>query len=99
MAIQVNTASVLSSAEQIDRLNRRIHTDLDIVNSEMLQLQQNWQGEAATFGIGQYEHIKNSYEDARFDVVDEMVCFMKKVVGANYNTTEKKVSKAASAFR
>lgn len=99
MAIQINTATVINTAEQIDTLNKKIRDDMFDVDTAIRMLRQNWAGEASNSCANRYEHIKASFSDARFSVVNGIVSFMRKQVGETYETMEKAVSSAAAAFK
>lgn len=99
MAIQINTAAVLATANQIDMLNKKIRDQLSDVDSAIQALQRCWEGEAASSGVNKYNYIKRSFSDARFSVVNGIVSFMKVQVGEGYEATEQAVSKAAAAFK
>lgn len=99
MDLLINTAAVLSTAEQIDTINKQIRDDLADVDNAIKALQQSWESEAAGSCSNKYEYIKRSFSDRRFSVVNQMVSFLKNQVGEGYETTEKTLSSAASAFK
>lgn len=99
MAIQVNTEAVRLVADQIDAANKSMRNDLSGVDNAIRALQQAWQGEASNACANKYEHIKSSFSDARYRVVNNMVSFMRVQVGESYETMERKLSNAASAFK
>lgn len=99
MAIQVNTGSVLATADQIDTINKKIREGLSEVDMAIRSLQQHWEGEASNSCANKYEYIKHGSSDARFSVVNSVVSFMRNQVGEGYEATEHSVSAAASAFK
>lgn len=99
MAIQVNTAVVLTTADKIDMLNKKIRDELSEVDIAIRSLQQSWEGEASYSCNNKYECIKRDFSDARFSVVNGIVSFMRNQVGEGYEATERAVSGAASAFK
>jgi uncharacterized protein YukE len=99
LAILINTAAVSATAEQIDTLNRSMRDDLSDIDSAIRSMRQVWGGEAATSSVNKYDYIKRSFSDTRYSVVNGLVSFMKRQVGEGYDTTEQKVSTAASAFK
>lgn len=99
MAILINTAVVSNTADQIDTVNKKIRDDLSDIDSAIRKLQQNWEGEASSSCTNKYEHIKRSFSDARFSVVNDFVTFIRKQVDEGYEVTEKTVSSAAAAFK
>ena len=99
MAIQVNTAAITSAADQIDAANKKIRDELSAIDSALKTLQKSWEGEASKSCVSQYDHIKRSFSEERYSVVNGLVLFMRNQVGAGYETTEKSVSSAASAFK
>ena len=100
MDILINTAEVLSTADQIDTINKKIREDLANLDSAIKTLKNNWEGEASNSCTNRYDYIKNSFSDSRFTVVNEMVYFMRSNVGEEYERLEKTlVDTAASAFK
>lgn len=99
MAIQVNTASVLATADQIDTINKKIREGLSEVDMAIRSLQQDWEGEASYSCTNKYEYIKRDFSDTRFSVINSVVSFMRNQVGEGYEATEHSVSSAASAFK
>ncbi len=99
MAIQINTAIVSATADQIDILNKKIRDELSDVDLAIQALQYCWEGNAASSGFNKYSYIKRSFFDARYSVVNGIVSFMKVQVGEGYEMTDQAVSTAASAFK
>ena len=99
MAIQINPAAVSSAADHIDTTNKKIQDGLTEIDAALRTLRQNWEGEAANTCVSKYEYIKRTFSDSRFSVVNGMVSFMRNQVGEGYETTEKNVATAASAFK
>ncbi len=99
MAIQINTAVILNTADQIDTINKKIRNNLSDVDSAIRMLQQSWESEASNSCANKYEYIKRNFTDARFSAVNGFVSFMRNQVGVGYETTEQAVSIAASAFK
>lgn len=99
MAIQINTASVSTAAEQIDSINKKMRAEMENLDSAIRTLQQHWNGEASNTCANKYEHIRRNFSDARFSVVNGVVSFMRNQVREGYETTETSVSNAASAFK
>lgn len=99
MAIQINTPAVIATADQIDTLNKRIRDDLSDIDSAIRTLQHSWEGNASASCVNKYDYIKGSFSDVRFSVVNDLVAFMLNQVAEGYETVEKAVASAASAFK
>ena len=99
MAIKVNTAVVKSTANQIATVNKNIKNDFTAVQNAINSLNTNWDGSASEAAFRKFNDIKNKHYDKRYGVVNDMVSFMLKQVGENYEGTETIISSAASAFK
>lgn len=99
MAINVNIAVVKSTAYQIATVNKNIKNDFTAVQKAINSLNNNWDGTASDAAFRKFNNIKNTYYDNRFNIVNDMVNFMRKQVGEGYEDTEATVSSAASAFK
>jgi uncharacterized protein YukE len=99
MAILINIDAVRTTAEQIDVANKTMRDDLAAVDTVIRTLQQSWQGEGSAACTGKYDYIKRTYPDVRYQVVNNMVTFLKNQVGDSYDQAERKISSAASAFK
>lgn len=99
MDILINTAAVSTTADQIDRINKKIREELTEIDSAIRILQQGWEGEASKSCVNKYEYIKRNFSDARFSVVNNLVSLMKFQAGEGYERTEQAAITAASAFK
>ena len=99
MAVQINTAAVTDTANQIDMLNKQMRDKLSFADSAMRALQVLWEGTAANSALQKYDRIKRSFSAERFSVLNRLVLYMKVQVGEKYEETEQSVRKAASAFK
>ena len=99
MAVQVNTAVVLDTSNQVAKTNQSIKDDFSEVESAIKNLSNEWVGSASEVGIGKMDYLKRSFCERRYNVVNDMVLFMQNQVREGYETTEKTISSAASAFK
>ena len=99
MAVQINTAAVSATADQINLLNKKIRDELSDVDTAIQSLRNYWEGQAASSVIYNYDYIKRKFSDTRFSVLDGLVSFMKIQVGEGYEATEQAVATAADAFK
>ena len=99
MAVQINTAAVSETADQINILNKKIRDELSEVDAAVQSLRSIWEGEAASSGINKYDYIKRNFFDARFTALDGLVSFIKIQVGEGYEAAEQAVATAADAFK
>lgn len=99
MSIQINTAAVSASANYIDMLNKKIRDEISEVDSAVRSLENCWEGAAASSCVNKFTYIKRNFSDARFAVVDQFVSLLRDVAGEGYETTEKALISAASAFK
>lgn len=99
MAVLINTAAVSLTADDIDKVNKKIRDELSEVDLAVRELRSNWTGQAADSCASKYGRIKDSFSDRRYSVVNGMVVFMKNSVGESYNAAEQTLVNAASAFK
>ena len=99
MAIQIDTNKVKTVATQIATTNQKISSDFSAVESAISNLNRNWDGTASNVASKKFNNIKNMYYDNRFNVVNDMVNFMKNQVGESYEKLESAIVSAASAFK
>ena len=99
MAVQIKTAAVLSAADQIDTINKKIREEMAEIDASLRTLHQHWEGEAFDTCNNKYEYIKRNFSDSRYSTINGLVSFARNQVGEGYEMTEKAVSNAASAFK
>lgn len=99
MAVKVDTDVVRRTANEISNLNKTIENDFSAVEHAMKCLNENWEGVAAEIAMRNFQSIKNTCCNSRFDVVNGMVSFMRRQVGEGYESGEAAITSAASAFK
>ena len=86
--LKVNAEQVIATANKIKNLNDQMRESFSNVQNAITKLDGSWNGSAATNAIGKFNSIKNSYCDARYNVVDNFVGFLYQQVGEGYTQTE-----------
>lgn len=99
MDIQIDINAVLNTAEQIQLTNQIISDDFSIIKSAIKKLENEWESPANDLAVDKIRYLENRFVDARYGVINTFVLFMKNQVGEGYETLEKKLSTAASAFK
>ena len=99
MAIMINTGIVITTATQIDKVNKNIKNDFSFVEAAVNDLNRSWDSSASDHAIFKFHSIKNTYYNNRYNIVNDMVNFMKKQVNEGYDKVETAVASAASAFK
>lgn len=99
MAIKIDTAQVMAAADRIATTNSNLRTDFSTVESAVNALNSCWDGSASEKAMNAFYSIRNTLPDARKDVVQSMVSFMKMQVCDGYEKTEAQLSSNASAFK
>ena len=99
MAIKINTGAVSTAATQIAKINQNINNDFSMVESAMNTLNRSWDGGASDNAIRKYQNIKNNYYQNRYNVIQQLVNFMRKQAGEGYEKTEQAIQSAAAAFK
>ncbi len=99
MSIKVNTAAINNTANKIKVNNDAIKNDFSEVISAINRMNSNWDGNASNAAISTFNKINNQYSSNRYNVINDMVVFLKKQVDENYTTTEVTINSAAAAFK
>lgn len=97
--LKVDTEQVITIANKIKSLNNQMRDDFDGVQDAITRLDGTWDGSAATNAISKFNAIKNSYCDARYNVVDYFVSFLHQQVGEGYAQTEAANKSLAEQFK
>ena len=97
--LKVDTEQVIAIANKIKSLNNQMRDDFDSVQDAITRLDGTWDGSAATNAISKFNAIKNSYCDARYNVVDNFVAFLHQQVGEGYTQTEAANKSLAEQFK
>ena len=99
MAINIKTEAVTKAASHIDEQNKNIQSDVEATKAVMRTLKTAWSGSAAGEAFARYDAIEKNFFEARYNVINNMVVFMRTCVEQNYENTETTISTAASAFK
>lgn len=99
MSIKMDTDAVSRAATQIDTFNQQIRDNISDVDAAVSALQTSWQGRTADVFLDQYNAIKRAYCEERFMAVNRFVTFLNHSVRDGYDTSEKIITSAASAFQ
>lgn len=96
--IKIDTAFIGLTADNVNLINNTIRNGETGVNSAVATLSQSWQGDGANACISYYKKIEKAYE-SRYSVVNQMVGFLKNMVGETYEISEGNLVSAVSAFK
>ena len=97
--LKINTDSAVTAATHIKTINGQIRDGFSSVQNAMTQLDNAWDGSAATNSIGKFNEIKSKFPEARYNVVDNFVNFLLQQVGEGYVQTEETNKSLADAFK
>lgn len=97
--LKVDAEQVIASANRIKNLNDQMRDGFSSVQDAITRLDGTWDGSAATNTISKFNAIKNSYCDARYNVVDNFVAFLYQQVGEGYTQTEAANKSLADQFK
>lgn len=97
--LKINTDSAVTAATHIKTINGQIRDGFSSVQNAVTQLDNAWDGSAATNAIGKFNEIKNKYPNSRYNVVDNFVNFLLQQVGEGYVQTEDTNKSLADAFK
>lgn len=99
MAIKIDTARVDTAATKISSYNSKIRDDFSSVVDAVGVLNRNWDGGASDNAIRAFNHIKETYCNHRFSVVNDLVTLLRVQVSSDYQKTEANIKKNAEAFK
>ena len=97
--LKMNTDAVNTAAGNIKSLNNQIRQGLSNVNNAVSTLDYSWDGNAAQNAIQKYNEIKNSFDEPRYNVLDNFVTFLYQQVEEGYVSTEETNKSLADAFK
>ncbi len=97
--LKVDAEQVVATANRIKNLNDQMRDRFSSVQDAITRLDGTWDGSAATNAISKFNDIKNSYCDARYNVVDNFVAFLHQQVGEGYTQTEAVNKSLADRFK
>lgn len=97
--IKVDTGRVLTAASKIKNLNGQMKTGFENVSKAMRTLDNAWDSPVASRAMSKLNDIKNTYCNARYDVMDDYVAFLNQRVGEGYTKTETANRSLASRFK
>ena len=98
-SIKVNTANVAAAANKIANYNTIIKKEFSSVEAAIKSLDSTWVGVASNNAISSFNGIKSAYCDARYDVLDNYVTFLRQQIDAGYTQTEKANKSLADALK
>lgn len=95
----ISEAHVLSAAKQLGVLNKNIQNDFSSVLLAVSRLEQSWKGSAADHAINSFYDIKKDYYEARFQSLNNYVCYLNDGVSSGYARTESDNTSLAQQFK
>ena len=97
--LRIDAELAIDTGTRIGVLNAQMRDGFDNVQKAMSRLDGSWDGSAATAAMNKFQAIKNTFCEARYNVVDNYVAFLHKQVGAGYMKTEEANRDLASWFK
>lgn len=97
--LKINTDAVVTAAGNIKLYNTQIRDGFPNIQTAITQLDNSWDGSAATSAISKFNEIKSKFFDARYNVLDNYVNFLLQQVGEGYTQTEDTNVSLANQFK
>ena len=97
--LKVDAEQVIATAKRIKNYNNQMRDSFSNVHNAIDKLNNSWDGSAASSAISKFNAIKNSYCEARYNVVDNFVAFLHQQVGEGYTQTESANKSLADQFK
>lgn len=86
--LKISTDAAVAAANNIKLYNAQIRDGFPDVQTAVTQLDNCWDGSAASAAISKFNKIKSEFSDARYNVLDNYVNFLLQQVGEGYTQTE-----------
>ena len=97
--IKIDTAQVAEIANTLAGLNNDLQTNLKEAQAAITNLENVWQGEAATATIDAINTFAADYFQNYYDLINQYVEFLKKNVAEGYEETEITNTTLADSFK
>lgn len=97
--LKINTDAAVTAAGNIKLYNTQIRDGFSNVQTAITQLDNCWEGSAATAAISNFNEVKSKFFDARYNVLDNYVNFLLQQVGEGYSQTEDANISLADQFK
>lgn len=97
--LKISTDAVVAAAGNIKLYNTQMRDDFPNVQTAITQLDNCWEGPAATVAISKFNEMKSKFLDARYNVLDNYVNFLLQQVGDGYTQTEEANISLADQFK
>lgn len=97
--LKINTDAAVTAAGNIKHYNSQMRDNFPSVQTAINQLDNCWEGAAATATISKFNEIKSKFFDARYNVLDNYVNFLLQQVGEGYTQTENVNISLADQFK
>lgn len=97
--LKINTDTAVTAAGNIKLYNTQMRDNFPNVQTAITQLDNCWDGSAATVAISKFNEIKSKFFDARYNVLDNYVNFLLQQVGEGYTQTEDTNVSLADQFK
>lgn len=98
-SLKINTEAAVTAAGNIKLYNTQMRDNFPNVQTAITQLDNCWDGSAATVAISKFNEIKSKFFDARYNVLDNYVNFLLQQVGEGYTQTEDTNVSLADQFK
>lgn len=97
--LKISTNAAVAAANNIKLYNAQMRDNFPNVQTAINQLDNCWDGSAATVAISKFNEIKYKFFDARYNVLDNYVNFLLQQVGEGYTQTEDTNVSLADQFK
>lgn len=97
--LKINTDTAVAAARNIQLYNKQMRDNFPNVQRAITQLDNTWDGSAATAAISKFNEIKSQFFDARYNVLNNYVNFLLQQVGEGYTQTEDTNISLADQFK
>ena len=101
--IQVNTSEVMKTANDIEQYNRKIESEFSKIEHSINTLSRSCNSPSTNKGINCFKKIKKDYcnpsKNSRYEVINNYVTSLKKIVSEEYKEVEKTNKKIADEYK
>lgn len=97
--LKMNAEQVATCAGKIKTLNDQMRDGFTDVQNAINRLNDSWDGLASNNAMSKFNTVRNTYCNARYNVVDNFVAFLYQQVGQGYTQAESANKSLADQFK
>lgn len=97
--LKADTSAIIAAADHISAINKGILDKMNDPQAAVSRLDATWDSPASDEIIGRFITIKQTYNETRYNVIDNFVKFLHLQVGEGYTSAEEANRALAETFK